>query len=292
MRHRVVQIRTFRTVINASKIINEIDNKLTNEPTRTVEFIFTKPAWKLIFSRSIFESHSSVNPYGHAGIRYYDRETGRNIVMNVSNTPLINFFDADKYLFSDEQAPGNGQCGVYNRSFLAIRIENIDPERIAELHQFYIGLQKQSLKGDIKYGMLLYFLTNPIRKFMGFSMKGNCSYWTGQGLAKIGLINSTSSWPLLLWFKLLFNQMEHNPNNINIVAYPSINYKNEPSGSLLAPKIGLTRGYSDYWDLNSFANIKVKINPNDSYQIKEYQHVRQRWQETKEKMKEYIHFKQ
>ena len=212
--------------------------------------------------------------------------------MNVSTNPLINFFDADQYLFSDEKMPGNGQCGVFNRSFLSIRIENVDPEQIQRLHQHFVTLQQQSLNGEIKYGMMLYFMTNPFRRLFGLSKKGNCSYWTGLGLAEIGLVKSTSSWPLLLWFKLLFNQMEHNPDNINIVAYPSINHKNEPAGSLMAPYIGLTRGYSEYWDLNRFANIKVKIDPDNSYRIKEYPHVRQRWHETKERMKEYIKFKQ
>jgi len=127
---------------------------------------------------------------------------------------------------------------------------------------------------------------------LGKSKKGNCSYWTGLGLADIGLVHGTSSWPLLLWFKLLFNQMEHNRDNINIVAYPSINHKSEPTGSLLNPLVGLFHGYSDFWDLNRFANIKVKIGKDNSYKLKEYPHVKQRWEETKEKMKSYINFKQ
>lgn len=289
---RLINTRKFRTVTNHNSIIPQIDNRLTDEPNRTVEYIFTKPAWKLIFSKQIFQFHSSINPYGHAGIRYYNPYNGKSIVMNVSNSPLINFFDSDKYLFTDDKMPGNGQCGVFNRSFLSIRIENVDLERIKKLHEFYLNLQHESLKPSIKYGMILYPLTNPIRRLFGFPIKGNCSYWTGLGLKEIGLVKNTSNWPLLLWFKLLFNQMEHNIDNINIISYPSINYKKEPTGSLLAPYIGLMHGYESYWNLDQFANIKVKIGDDNSYKLKEYSHVREIWLKTKEKMKDLIKFKQ
>jgi hypothetical protein len=87
--------------------------------------------------------------------------------------------------------------------------------------------------------------------------------------------------------------MEHNANNINVIAYPSVNYKNEPSGSFMTPYVGLFHGYSEYWNLDRFANIKVKVAPCNEYHIREYQHIKKhRWQEAKERMKEYIKFKQ
>lgn len=256
-------------------VFDRIDNLVKADErvgkTGCVEYIFTLPAWKKIFTSSFIlslfgrnGSNSAANPYGHACIRYsyYQNLDHIHKIMNVSgqkNNPLINFLDPHKYMFTDERDIGNQQGGIINRSFLSVRVDNVDTEKIVKLDEYYKRLAEDNKNNKVQYGMILYTLTNWFRKMLGLPIKGNCSCWTGRGLAEIGMIDATSSWPLFLFFRVLFTQITRTSlENINVISYRSIRYHEEPKGALLYPFYWMKHSYGHIWNLGSIANIVVK----------------------------------
>jgi hypothetical protein len=232
---------------------------------QSVEYIFTKPAWTINLYKFPIRSTSAMNPYGHSVIRYSTENNNRgNIIMNIcglKNCSLVNFFDPAEYLFTSKMEEGNEQGGVFRRSFLGVRIDNIDPKMTQKLDEFYKELSQKHTQGEIEFTMISHIFTNPLRNIFNLPERGNCAYFTGLGLKHIGLIKETSSWPLLLWFKLFVTQLKNNSQNINIISYRSINYKNEPKRSLMYPFYWIRNSYQHIWHLDKFANYKIKFDP-------------------------------
>lgn len=263
-------IRSLSVVSNKDQIFDEIDNIIKkriisntqNPPTNChLQYIFTQPLWvSLLTNFSQFKFNSAANPYGHAGIAY--KTPTMHKVMNVtghSSQPLINFIDPVEYFFTDYQHIGNQQKGIFNRSFLTVRIDNVDEQIITKLDNYYKNLDEQNKKGRIKYGTILYIFTNWFKKKMGLPIRGNCAYWVSSGLHDSKIINGISSWPLFLFFKVLLTQISLTQlSNINIISYRSIKYKQEPKGSLMYPLFWLKASYKPIWNLGSFANIIVE----------------------------------
>ena len=125
---QMFRIPQVRTIVNASKIMPQIGNMLM-EPPNSVEYILAMPAWRHIkFSSFFFKngSESSFNPFGHSVIRY--NLNGNDTIMNISGKPgtqMANFFKTEDYLFNDEIVEGDEQGGVFNRSYVGIRLENV-----------------------------------------------------------------------------------------------------------------------------------------------------------------------
>jgi hypothetical protein len=201
---------------------------------------------------------------------------------------LINFFKPSDYLFTNEVVKGNEQRGIFRRSFIGIRIEGITDDNIKKLDQYYTKLKQLDNEGKIEYGLILYPLTNWYKKLKGLPIKGNCSYFTGLGLKEIGIINSTSSYPLFLWFKVLYSQKDNNFNNVNIIGYQGINYDKEPKGALIYPFYWLSNGYNVFWNLDyNFANLIIKpIKINNEWYASYIRrpHIKNQWNKIKDKM--------
>ncbi len=309
-----VPIRSFRSIHNKDTILPTIATMIGQQNQTCVEYIFTKPYWYSLFSFFGFNRGvSATNPYGHSGIRYSYKDPGTgtivDTVMNVSGqkgTRLVNFIDSSQYLFTDDSVAGNEQGGVFNRSFISVRISGIDTEKIQQMEQYFRGLDKKQTEGTVGYGMLLHIFTNPIRRFLGLTIKGNCSFWTSNGLIEAGIIERGSSWPLSLWFKVLFRQMEQNKGNVNIIAYRSIKYDREPAGSLIHPLFPFTsifrfrfsNPYKIYWNLDSFADVILtphsdRHSTDTVYQpfITTHDHIVGRWDRLKKEFKKIVRLK-
>jgi hypothetical protein len=204
-------IRRFSSVINRQLIYSQVNSILNS--SSSVEYLYTKPQWIRILSLN-----SSVNPYGHALVQYDHPEKGKT-VMNIcgkSGDKLVNFFPADDYMFTGEFPAGNEQGGIFNRSFIGSRIENIEPNKIVQLHDYYTNLQKEQEAGKVVFTMADHLLTNSFRRFVGFPIGGNCSYWTSEGLRSVGLINRTSSFPMFLLLKFLMSKRDLDQINIDL----------------------------------------------------------------------------
>ncbi|AYV82408.1 MAG: hypothetical protein Homavirus48_2 [Homavirus sp.] len=257
-------------IIDGDQVFDRIDGLLgqTKVNTGCMEYIFTLPAWKKMLANSTNSgSNSAANPYGHAGIRYkFGDEI--NAVMNVSgasNSPLVNFFQPDEYLFCDQPnrgaTLGNEQGGVINRSFLSVRIDGVDRDTIVKLDNYYKQLDIDNrINGKCRYSMVFYMFTNWFRRLIGLGIRGNCAYWTSCGISNVGFLNGPSNWPLFLFFKVLFTQIGKNGwQNLNVIAYRSIKHNKEPKGAFLYPFYGIKYGYDSIkWNLDSIATVIVE----------------------------------
>lgn len=264
-------------------ILQQLNKKCNSETNTFVEYIFTKPAWrKLFFNRS----DSATNPYGHSAIRYCYEINGKktDTVMNISGLKgekLVNYFEPDEYIFADKLCNGNQQGGISNRSFISIRINNVDIRSIDKMHQYYESLNSKQENKEIEFSLFLFNVTNHFRPLFHKSLRGNCAYFTSIGLVESGLLMKPHSWPLLIFFKIMFKNYRDNRQNMNIIAYQGINYKFEPQGSLIYPFYSLRNRYSDFWNLDSFANIIV-----NNYIIYRQKNAFQRWKELYMKLKD------
>lgn len=261
------------TITNKSTILKQIDVHLPESKHKgTIEYIFTKPAWSAWFKRVAnscsMSSQSAQNPYGHSLIRF--KTPHYDIIMNISGKgdKLVNFFVSDDYLFG-EKSVGNPQGGISQRSFVSVRCDNIDTKTVDKLHDYYKDLDRRSNLTDsnkAEFTLATHMLTNSLRPLFHASERGNCAYWTGNGLVNINLIGTTSNWPLVLWFKLLLNQLNTTDAHkfTSVVAYKSINFREEPKGALLYPFYWLKHSYKSIWNLDKFADVVVEAQKKDT----------------------------
>lgn len=172
--YKVTNGRQLSTILDKEKIFDKIDglidsSKTTkNTDTGSIEYIFVKPAWTKIFDKNI-----ALNPYGHSCVRYSyttnhenntidENNTNINKVMNIvglKNHNLVNFINPTNYMFSGKDI-GNEQGGILNRSFISIRIDNVDANKVIALNDFYEKLDRDNKQGLIKYGTIFYTITN------------------------------------------------------------------------------------------------------------------------------------
>lgn len=238
-------------LLSTVSFTRKLDGKLKNKVF--IEYIFTKPAWRL--KTNVFKarhSHSAQNPYGHSAVRY--KNDNIDTVMNISGIrkdPMVNFIDPETYFFMNSLGVGNQQGGIYNRSFVTIRIPIQEPQKIDRLHNFYLNLDKDNRENKVGFTLAAHIIKN----WFGKSNTGNCSYWTGLGLTHINIMNKTSSFPLVPFFRLLISTK---PEEIDVIAYRSLKYKSEPKGAYLYPFYWLKNNYTGIWNLDKFANIIVQ----------------------------------
>jgi hypothetical protein len=240
-------------------VLKSIDAITNNQSKPYVEYIFAMPRWNM----KIFKFNSSSNPYGHSLVRYskpYHSSLEQNsIVMNVSGkskSPMINFFDADKYLFANGVKTGNEQGGMENRSFMVVRFD-VDEKLINKMHREYIDLKAQHQVKDIEFSLLFYHITNFFRPYFHKSLRGNCAFWTSKGLIHTGLIDKIHSWPSYMLFRLI-TKGYYNKRKMHIIYYKRTNTEKEPEGSFMAPFYGILNGYKKYWNIGHIADIIVE----------------------------------
>lgn len=117
--------------------------------------------------KTLFGFHTTTNPYGHTGI-HYSRPDGSSILMNISGSvgsKIVYFFDPHIYLFTSQLCEGNQQGGITNRSFLTLRINNIDQKLIDVMHEHYVNLARQKDECRIAYPLSIYRLVAIICTF-------------------------------------------------------------------------------------------------------------------------------
>jgi hypothetical protein len=271
-------------VVNRTGTLRAVNEKLSKGNKAFVEYIFTMPSWNIKFSKF----HSAQNPYGHALVRYSNNY--QDTIMNISGAKgaqLVNFYDPAKYLFDSTEDSGNQQGSILKRSFISVRIDGLNQKVIDDLHEYYQRLRKDNMVGDAEFSMFLHVITNKLRPWFHRSLRGNCATWTGNGLVDIGLINKTSHWPLVLWFKLFLNGLQRGLD-VNVVSYKSVKFDSEPRGSLIYPFYWLRHSYERIWDISKFANVVVepKVEGDQiKLDVRENPVAKQKWQEVYNYMK-------
>lgn len=271
-----MRFKTLPKILNASEIFGK--TVIINTPNHdsintrnTIEYILTKPDWSLLkntkslFSVIMAYLTSRQNPYGHSVIGYNNSKSSK--IMNVSGKgdDLINFFERKKYFLSDH-VPGNPQGGLYVRSFLTIRINNVNDETIKKLDEAYKNYNEQYKQGKSFFSLITYIFTNPFTYFFNKTIGGNCAYWTSKGLVEAGVLKKHTNWPLVLFLRLLSDQIHNNSGNFDVIYYASLQHFLEPRGVFVKPFWWLfnLKSYTKIWDLNGLANIHVIPEKNEA----------------------------
>eukprot|EP01084_Bolivina_argentea_P198754 340240_1 len=133
--------------MNVNTLLNDIDKNLGVRTPPSMEYLYVVPAvawsWSgLWFLRKVY---SSCNPYGHAAVRYTTSD-GSQYLLNIVGKPgsrMVNFLHPTDYLFGDPSvtcALGSEQGGVFQRSIIGFRLENYPPNKIDDMHQYFMDL--------------------------------------------------------------------------------------------------------------------------------------------------------
>jgi hypothetical protein len=62
--------------------------------------------------------------------------------------------------------------GIYNRTFFSVRIEDWDPVKIEEMHNFFVKIKKNHKENKVQFSLIFPFVFNFLRKcFPGWFAK-------------------------------------------------------------------------------------------------------------------------
>ncbi len=140
-------------VSNAKTIWGDIDSALGRKKPPALEYIFVEPYSSIPLP---FGMALSPNSFGHALVKYTLPTTGEQKVMNICGgskfSTIVQFTSPEDYFFSTSYSgtvPGvdqsnSEQRGLYNREMISVRVEDLPPERILAMHEYFVSLQDQS----------------------------------------------------------------------------------------------------------------------------------------------------
>lgn len=214
-------------VTNKHTILGDLDKFLGSREPPAVEYVFVEPY--LNFARKtgrVFGRWQiTLNPYGHAVVRYTLPGTKEQVVMNIvglAGEELVNFLPPEEFFFGTnfDIKTGNEQGGLYNRNFVSVRVQRVPDERVLAMHQYFLDLANRAHKEKVNYNVIF----GPVLNMLGGTMYGNCAYWCSKGLNQVGLVNTISMIPKAIWidmYELLKanNQQDRLSANTTVVYY-------------------------------------------------------------------------
>jgi len=254
---------------NKHTILSEIDRSLGVTKPPAIEFIFVEPYASMKVMPGVGLSR---NPYGHAAIRY-TLPDGTQKVMNIVGFPteksqMVNFVPPEEYFFGTSQFfEGCEQMGVYNRSFVSVRIENYPADKIMDLDYYFNKLQRRAREKQAEYSLITSKIWNFLREWLPWSLKiaerGNCALWTSKGLVEADLVRWPSTWPKSIWVDLYENWGKNDKTNVHVVSYRRVNQAQLSYGKpLYTPSVVEplnTLQNLSYLNLEKFADVIVEV---------------------------------
>jgi len=217
------------------------------------------------------------NLYGHAAVRY-TLPSGEQKVMNIVNDDegMVYWSTPEEFLFTTKWHKGCQPKGLYNRDMIGLRVEEIPPEKMLEMHEYFCALAERSQEKKVKYDLgFLDLLTQFLPLFGDFLHKwlpvdaierGNCARWTSKGLLKAGVVTKSTMWPKSVWINMFENYettQVKRQSNLHVVSYRRIKHAKLSYGvdaipvTLVAP-LQTIRSFL-YYDLDSFADVIVEV---------------------------------
>jgi len=238
-------------------IIPKIDEILDSGSKSYVEIINAQATWQEKISKYRLLNRSTGNPYGHAVILISLPTWKYGIVYNINKPKkdrmvLVEKHKVHNYLFNPNN---NSDQIIKDRTFAGIRIP-ATADQVNGIHKFFTDLQKDYELGKKDFHIASFLVPNILKPFFNLQNKHNCANYTSQALKEVKLVDSVSNFPLFLWFKILVEQVKQG-KDVDIITYNAFNHKDKVIGSFLYPFYWLKHAYSDIWNLNKFANIKV-----------------------------------
>jgi hypothetical protein len=213
------------------------------------------------------------NSFGHSAVRYTTPE-GHDVIVNIHGKEIINgekkvmvrFYDAKDYLYGIGEKTGE-QKGVYNRDIVGIRIENVDPKKVEQMHNYFLRLIEDEKLGLVKFNIFFGPIINLFREIFQLPEYGNCAKWISTGLYRAGVTTAISVYPKSILINIFENYEQttaKSKENINIVYYEKPLYLQPKYGvnynklfELVAP-FQILRSYL-YSNLEDYSNVIVKI---------------------------------
>lgn len=193
-----------------------------------------------------------------------------NISAPADHPTLVNFIDPTEYFFGIDYDKGNGavQGGIYNRSFVGLRIENCKPGTIESLHLYYKALEaKEKDLKTVQFQLVGSRFTNFLRKVLPWNDSihevGNCTHWGANGLVWCSILPRKHMFPKDLFISLFEKYSIEQPHNIHVVYYKEVEHARKfypewmSTKSLVAPFRFLRNWY--YFDLIPFCDIIVEV---------------------------------
>jgi hypothetical protein len=189
---------------------------------------------------------------------------------------LIQIYDAKEYFYGTHPDTCGEQKGVYNRDFVTLRVEHVDPELMLHVHNQVLKLIEEDRK-ESRFHIFLGPVLNSLRHFFPtLPQYGNCARWTSTMLKEAGLVSGFFVWPKTVFINMFENYSRNNiktVDNMNIIYYEqpesvkilSYGVRTKPVWfeKTVAP-FQLVRNFF-YGDLKHFAKIVVRVPRGDTH---------------------------
>jgi hypothetical protein len=245
------------TITNKDTILSDIDKAFGKTKPPAIEFLIARP--HSAFNLFGLGYGINFNWYGHSCV-VYTMPDGTRKVFNIAKKPgrksIVEKFSPEDYLFTRMADQG----GIYNRSFVGLRVENVPDEDIIKMDKKFQEIDEQSINGTAKFEVILGPIYNTFKRvFPVMAERGNCARWASSGLQEAGLVKKRSLFP-----KDTFIQMFEglDPTNVNVVTYKCILSADKDYGAKavnpLEPvsPLQFLRNMS-YWNLDWYSQISV-----------------------------------
>ena len=180
----------------------------------------------------------------------------------------------DYFFGTSSQAFDDGDCGLYNRSFKSVRIEEVAPEKVEAMAAYLTGVMSRFDERGVIYSV------SPVQtqvfdliNWCGLSSveSGNCADFVSRALVIGGLLDQPGSLPKSVFVALMRQQYRLCPQNVHVVDWQRIAHAE--TDPLLADYEHCHGGIHGMryslepcvWDLGRFAHVKVFARPDSEY---------------------------
>jgi hypothetical protein len=244
---------------NKYTVLGEINKALGRNKPPSVEFVTAKP--HAAFNFLGIGYGINFNWYSHSAVIYTMPNGERKVfnVLKVAGQPnIVEFMSPEQYFFERNSDQG----GIWNRSFVSIRIEDVSDEAIIKMDKKFKAIQENSINGSAKFEVILGPIYNKLRNyFPKIAERGNCARWASVGLEEAGLVTKRSLFPKDTFIRL-FEELD--PENTNVVSYKCIVNAEKDYGAKavnplqpVSPLQFLRNMF--YWDLDKFSKVTVRV---------------------------------
>lgn len=264
-------------ISNKDTILSEIDQSLGYKKPPDLEYILVRPYSRL---RIPFTGYGiNYLTFGHSAVRYTLPETGQQVVVNIEGkkegTNMVQFRDPTEYFYGTDFKYTGEQLGVYNRAMVTVRVQDVQPEKIMEMHQYFLRLQQDFEKGHKAFYILPLhareFASKIYNKLCSIPMiqYGNCARWTSEGLQHAGIITHKSYWPKAIWINMFENYKKtqiKSLDNMSVISHRLIKHAKRKEG-ITDPVISMVAPFQtfrtiSYFNPEKFAHRIIEVPPN------------------------------
>ena len=258
-------------------VLDDIDTMLTGKRP-AIELIYKEPLCIQNPNGIVDKAINYAYTAGHCALRVGSTPTHPERVYNVSfdfkkallgyKEPLITYLVPVEYFFgttSDIITAGNG--GLYQNSFVGVRVEQLNMDVLNRLHHFYEREMHRDKLGELAYSLTpIHSVYCGFVRYLGIVQQEyrNCSDIAGQALLQAGLIDSVHSFPKRLLLTFLHTQSALHEKNVNIVYYQradepvyQVHELTSCHGYIHSMQNQKTEDF--FWDMKDFAHINVSI---------------------------------